>query len=443
MNTISPSNSSSSIFKNKWVWLIVLALIAGGGYKYYSSKNKGADGADSSAAPTKKGAGMGGAGGMSKPMPVVTAIAKTDDIHVYLNGLGTVTPLATATVKARVDGEITKIHFTEGQLVKQGQILLEIDARPFNAALMQAQGQLMRDQALLDNAQLDLKRYQDLLKQDSIAAQQVDTQNSLVHQLQGTVKMDQALVATAALNVSYTKVTAPVSGRIGLRQVDLGNVVHAGDTNGVAIITQLQPMSVLFSLPEDAIVALNKNLTGNKKMIVDAYDRAFKQKITTGELQTIDNQIDPTTGMVKIRALFSNADLSLFPSQFVNAKVLVDVKHNIITVPSSAIQRGVNGSFAYVVGSEKTVSERKIEVGTTQGDKAEIVSGLKVGDVVVIDGADKLRDGAKVDISSNNRAENSKDNKTNKPHADIKNAPAMSTPASTPVSAPASAPTAR
>lgn len=337
----------------------------------------------------------------AKPIPVVTAIAKTDDIPVYLSGLGAVTPLATVIVRSRVDGEIMKIYFKEGQMVKSGDVLVEIDQRPYQAALTQAEGQLMRDRALLADARLNLTRYQTLLKQDSIASQQVDTQQALVHQYEGTVKIDEGLLETAKVNLIYTKVIAPVSGRVGLRQIDVGNIARASDTNGLVVITQLKPMSVLFSLPEDNIPALMEKIKTDKKISVNAFDRAFKEKITSGVLQTIDNQIDPTTGMVKLRAEFSNDDLSLFPSQFVNAQVLLETKNNVVTVPSAAVQTGRAGKFTFVVNKDHTVNQRDIVVGTIQGGKSEIISGLASGDMVVVDGADKLRDGTAVDISSN------------------------------------------
>ena len=259
----------------------------------------------------------------------------------------------------------------------------------------------MRDKALLADARLDLARYQTLLKQDSIAAQQVDTQRALVRQYEGTVKIDEGLLATAKLNLAYTKVTAPVSGRVGLRQIDVGNIAHASDATGLAIITQLQPMSVLFSLPEDTIPALMKKIKIDKKITVNAFDRAYKEKLTSGVLETIDNQIDPGTGMVKLRAMFTNDELNLFPSQFVNAQVLLETKNNVVTVPSAAVQHGRDSSFAFVVSKEHTVSQRPIVVGTVQGNKSEIVSGLASGEIVVVDGVDKLRDGSKVDVSSN------------------------------------------
>lgn len=330
-------------------------------------------------------------------MPVITAQARVDDVNVYLNGLGAVTPLATVTVKSRIDGEITRIYFKEGQMVNKGDRLAEIDPRPYQAALTQAQGQLMRDKALLANSKIDLARYLTLLKEDSIASQQADTQRALVEQYQGTVLVDEGLLATAKLNLDYAKVIAPVAGRAGLRQVDLGNIVHAADTTGIVIITQLQPMSVLFTLPEDNIPALQQRLNDGKKIGVDAYDRAFKEKISSGMLETIDNQIDPTTGMVKLKATYANEKLTLFPSQFVNAKLLLATHHNVITIPSAGVQHGRSNTFVFVVAKDKTVSQRPVVVGVAQGEKTEIVSGLLSGEIVVTDGTDKLRDGSKVE----------------------------------------------
>ena len=304
MNNIKPSSGNVPSQSNrKWIWILALIIAAGAAYGYYSrlangSQNNGAANSGDSGAKKPGGNGAG------RPTPVVTAVAKTDDVNVYLNGLGAVTPLATVTVKSRVDGEIMKIHFREGQIVKAGDVLAEIDPRPYQAALLQAEGQVMRDRALLANAKIDLERYRTLLKQDSIASQQVDTQAALAAQYEGTVKIDEGLLATAKLNLSYSRVTAPVTGRVGLRQVDVGNVIHASDSTGFVIITQLQPMSVLFSLPEDNIPDLLKKIKSGDKVAVDAYDRAFKTKITSGHLETIDNQIDPTTGMVKLRALY-------------------------------------------------------------------------------------------------------------------------------------------
>jgi multidrug efflux system membrane fusion protein len=393
MNKVTSSTNETSAFapsksSKKWIWiLMLLVFLTGAGFMYFSKAAK--------SSKEHKNANA------VKPIPVITAVAKTDEIRVYLSGLGTVTPLATVIVKSRVDGEIIKIHFKEGQMVKRGDLLVEVDPRPYEAALMQAQGQLMRDQALLTDARLNLARYQTLLKQDSIASQQVDTQQALVRQYQGSVKIDEGLLATAKLNLVYTKIKAPVSGRIGLRQIDVGNIARASDVNGLAIITQLQPMSVLFSLPEDDIPKLMKKMNSGKKITVNAFDRAYQEKITSGFLQTIDNQIDPTTGMVRLRAEFTNEDLSLFPSQFVNAQVLLENKLNVVTIPNSAIQYGKTNSYTFVVGPDHKVDQRDIVVGTVQGNNTEVISGLASNEMVVIDGADKLRAGTAVEIPAN------------------------------------------
>jgi multidrug efflux system membrane fusion protein len=425
MNNIqsSPNNSSSVPNSNRrWLWIIVLVIVAGAGYAYFSHSAKG--GANDASGAKKKAGGPDG----GRPTPVVTAVAKTDDINVYLNGLGAVTPLATVTVKSRIDGEIMNIYFKEGQMVKKGDVLALIDPRPYEAALLQAEGQLMHDKALLADAKLDLNRYQTLLNQDSIASQQVDTQVALVQQYEGTVKVDQGTLDTAKLNLVYSKVTAPVTGRVGLRQVDVGNVIHASDTTGFVIITQLQPMSVLFSLPEDNIPDLMNKIKAGNKIAVEAYDRAFNNKISSGSLETIDNQIDPTTGMVKLRATYANSDLKLFPSQFVNAQVLLETKHSVVVIPSAGVQHGRSGTFAFVVNKDDTVTQRDIVVGTVQGTKTEVVSGLALGETVVVDGADKLRDGAKVDISSNTDSsksdKGSKDAATKHKHDKSASAPA-------------------
>lgn len=401
MNNIqSPSTQTSSLPKNRWIWIIIAVILAGAAYAYYAHSAKSGDAAFTSGdASGKKRSGPGGPNG-APSTPVVAAVAKTDDVNVYLNGLGTVTPLATVPVKARVDGEIVKINFKEGQMVKKGDVLIEIDPRPFQAALLQAEGQLMHDKALLTNAKMDLDRYRTLLKEESIASQQVDTQSALVQQYEGTVKVDQGQSDVAKLNVTYSRVPAPITGRVGLRQVDIGNVIHAADSTGFVIITQLQPMSVLFSLPEDNIPDLMIKIKSGNKIAVDAYDRAFKNKITTGTLETIDNQIDPTTGMVKLRATYTNTELNLFPSQFVNAQVLLETKRGVIVIPSAGVQHGHSGTFAFVVNKDDTVAQRSIVIGTVQGNRTEVVSGLAAGETVVVDGTDKLRDGSKVDTSN-------------------------------------------
>jgi multidrug efflux system membrane fusion protein len=339
----------------------------------------------------------GGRFGMGGPTPVGVAVAQATDIAVSMSALGTVTPLATVTVKPQVTGTLMRINFTEGQMVTAGQVLAEIDPRSYQAALDQANGQLLRDQAQLANAQLDWKRYRTLLSQNSIAKQQVDTQAATVRQDEAIVTGDQAAVETAAINLGYTRIVSPVSGRVGLRQVDIGNIVDPNSA-GIVVVTQLQPISVLFSVPEDNIDAIMTRVKSGATLRVEAYDRGQTKKIATGALSTVDNQIDTTTGTVKLRATFDNADESLFPNQFVNVRLLVSTLHNQTAVPSAAIQRGTSGTFVFAVNADSTVSMRSITLGPTDGDKIAVTSGLKPGETVVIDGADRLRDGAEVTL---------------------------------------------
>ena len=330
--------------------------------------------------------------------PVGIARAVNGDINVTLNALGTVTPLATATVRPQVSGMLLKFNFTEGQMVKQGETLAQIDPRPYQAALDQARGQLARDTATLANARLDLQRYQALLAQNAISQQQVATQSALVQSTQGVVVADQANVETARINLGYTNIVSPVPGRVGIHLVDVGNIVQAGQTSGIVVVTQLQPMSVLFTIPEDNVHSVLERVTGGAVLPVDAYDRSQTTKITSGTLSAVDTVVDPTTGSVKLRALFDNKDNKLFPAQFVNIRLLVDTLHNQTIVPVAAIQRGADGSFVFVVTPEKTVSQRTVKTGVQDGDNIQILSGLKPGDTVVVDGADRLRDGADVEI---------------------------------------------
>ena len=382
--------------------LVILILLLTGVYFSLTYLNSSPENTPKSAYKKK-----GGFKGLKNeaPTPTVTfATSETRDIPIYLNGLGTVTALHTVTIRSRVDGELVKVNFGEGQLVKQGDILAEIDPRPFQIQLQQAEGQLLRDEALLKNAQIDLNRYQTLLDQDSIAPQQTATQAALVNQFQGNLEIDRAQVNNAKLQLSYAKITAPVAGRIGLRLLDQGNIIHSNDASGFAVITQLQPITVLFTLAEDSVPAVMKAWREQAKLTVEAYDRSEKQLLAQGQLLAVDNQIDTSTGTIKLKAQFDNSDLSLFSNQFVNIKMKLDTLKNTIAIPSAAIQQGVQGAFVYIIQNDLSIAIKPILVGPKHDNWAAVLNGLNAGERVVTDGADRLREGITVNLPDDKNA---------------------------------------
>lgn len=386
-NDLPEGPRPKGIFSRWWFWLAVVVLLAIGIYAYLAKSSK-------TAADAAKKAQAAAA----RSVPVAAAPARKGEIAVTITGLGTVTPLNTVTVKSRVDGQLMRVLFREGQIVKNGALLAEIDPRPFQVLLTQAEGQMSRDRALLKNARLDLERFQTLFRQDSIARQQLDTQESLVRQLEGTVKVDQGLIDSARLQLIYCRIIAPLGGRVGLRQVDPGNIIHTTDTNGLVVITQQQPMAVIFPVPEDNIPRVFAKLKGGARLPVEAYDREQKQKLAVGSLLTVDNQIDQTTGTVKFKAVFPNTRNELFPSQFVNARLLLEMKPDSVIVPSSAIQRGPQGTFVYIVKSDQTVAVRPVTLDVTEGGDTSVSAGVAPGEIVVVDGAERLREGSKVEV---------------------------------------------
>jgi multidrug efflux system membrane fusion protein len=344
----------------------------------------------------------GGRGRNAGPMSIVPEAVGKGDIGININALGTVTSLATVTIRTQISGYLQKIDFTEGDEVKKGDLIAQIDPRPYEATLAQAKGQLARDEAALKGAQVDLARYQGLAAQNAVPRQTLDTQIALVAQNQGTIEADKASVKSAEVNLAYCRIISPLDGRVGLRQVDQGNYVTPGDANGIVVITQLQPISVLFTVPEDNLQAIAKRLRAGAVLPATALDRTGASKIADGSLQTFDSQIDPTTGTIKLRAQFPNDDRLLYPNQFVNIRLLLDTHKDVTTMSTAGIQRGAPGTFVYLINADSTVSVRPVKLGVTDGDHVEVLSGLAQGDRIVIDGADKLRDGAKISIRSEN-----------------------------------------
>jgi multidrug efflux system membrane fusion protein len=390
--------------RRHWIWMLIAFVIILGIAGIFIFRHR----SQSETSSTSRRGGSASATIMVSP-----ATAQSGDIGIYVNALGVVTPLNTVSVNSRVQGQLVKVNYQEGQMVHAGDSLVEIDPGPNQAALLQAEGQLARDQALLEDAQLDLERYQEAFASNAIPKQQLDTQAATVHQDEGTVKLDQGLLDNAKVQLAYCHITAPISGRVGLRLVDEGNIVQASATNPLLVITELQPISVIFNVAEDDLPQIQKQLRQNKKLSVDAFDRAQTKKIATGTLETLDNQIDPTTGTVKFKAIFTNDDESLFPNQFVNARLLVNTLHDVTLVPNTVIQRNADSAFVYLLkpdetGTNQTVAMQTITVGTTDGNVSS-VEGIDPGAMVAADNFNKLTDGAKVTV----RAPANSTNETN------------------------------
>ena len=404
MSAIPPSPASSA--RPRWlkpVVVIAVLVLAVGATWYFMSRGDAATAQTGSrdgkeVKDTKGGKGGRGAGAGPVP-PVAVATARLGDINIVQTALGTATALRTVTVKPRVDGQLQAVLFAEGQPVKQGAVIAQIDPVPLQVALAQAEGTLARDAAQLNNARLDLERYRKLLAQDSIAAQQVDQQAAQVRQLEGTVKVGQAQVDNAKLQLSYAHITAPIGGRLGLRVVDAGNMVRGSDPNGIAVITQVDPISVIFTIAQDTLPRVLARLKAGDKPAVEAWDREQKNVLARGALVTTDNQIDVATGTVRLKAQFPNGEGKLFPNQFVNVRMVVDVRRGAVLVPSAAIQRGAQGTVVYLVREDSTVSLRPVTTGATEGEDTAVESGLRPGERVVIDGVDRIREGAKVEVT--------------------------------------------
>jgi multidrug efflux system membrane fusion protein len=383
-----------------WLWILILAVLAAGVWYYRSRTTSQAQNNSTAAAKGRSGTGQGGF-----VVPVVVAPAQLGDLPVYFNGLGTVTAFNTVTVHSRVDGQLISVAFKEGEFVHEGDLLAQIDPRPFEVQLEQAQGQLAKDQAQRKDAEVNYERFKLLFNAGVIPQQQLDTQAALVGQFDGSIRSDQGQIDNAKLQLTYSRITAPISGRIGLRLVDAGNIVHATDANGLLVITQLQPISVIFSLPQDQLPQVLAKLRAGAPLPVEAYDRDDTAKIATGKLATIDNQIDLTTGTYKLKSIFNNEDNSLFPNQFVNVHLLVDTKRNLIVIPAAAIQRGPQGTYVYAVAKDPVSKDTTskicpVTIAQTTGDSVGLSAGLNPNDLVVIDGQDKLQDGTRINPST-------------------------------------------
>ncbi|HVN09431.1 MAG TPA: efflux RND transporter periplasmic adaptor subunit [Patescibacteria group bacterium] len=378
----------------RWIVALLILLLAYAGWRIFARP-----------APATQAQGPGGGHGRMAlaEVPVLATAARAGDIGLYVSALGTVTPVYTVTVTSRVQGQIMEVHYREGQDVTKGDPLIDIDPRPYQAALTQAEGQLAHDQALLTGAQIDLDRYQAAFSRNAIAKQQVDDQTQLVKQYEGTVKNDQGVVENARVNLIYCHITSPIDGRVGLRLVDPGNIVQANSSTPLVVVTQLHPITVIFNVAEDYLGQIQDQLRRDRTMEVDVFDRAVQKKLGTGKLLTIDNQIDPSTGTVKLRALFDNRELTLFPNQFVNAKLLVNMQHNATLVPTPAVQRNSQGTYVYVIGSDMKATIHSVTEGTTDGSTTA-VQGINPGDLVATDGFDKLQDGVKVRIRGSKSA---------------------------------------
>jgi membrane fusion protein, multidrug efflux system len=371
----------------RWIWIVVILVLAIGGLTYYRKQQAAAQAAKAKAAAA------------NRSVPITTATVRQGPIGIYINALGTVTPVYTATITTRVDGQIVSVNYREGQMVHKGDVLIQIDPRPYQAALTQAQGTLAHDEALLGESRIDLDRYQLAFNRNAIAKQQLDDQTQTVKQNEGSVKNDQGTVAVATTNLDYATIKAPIDGRVGLRLVDPGNIVTAGSTTALVVITQLQPITVIFSVAEDYLPQIQKQLRQGSKMSVEAFDRAQQTKLATGYLLTLDNQVDTSTGTVKLKAIFPNQDTALFPNQFVNTRLLVDTEQNASLAPTAAIQRNAQGTFVYIIKPDNTAAMQPVTVGTTDGSVAA-VQGLQPGQVIAVAGFDKLQDGAKVSVSN-------------------------------------------